>query len=312
MSGPLTLTKIRELDLSAAPGPGRPSHLSAASGLVRAALYLYVVADDELHLGVFHATGARAGHLLRLFAGELPASPAARKARKPDLEALTLLPPFAGYPRGALFALGSGSTRERRRGALLALDARGEASSAARLCDLSNLFAALDERFTSANIEGAVVNGDELCLLQRGNRRVVQNAIVRFHLSTVLETFQSNAPVTPFAIHAFDLGSVDGIPLCFTDGAALPDGDIVFTAVAEDTPDAYQDGPCAGAAIGVADREGNLRCLHRLDRPHKVEGVDARVEGDAIRLLLVTDADNAAVPASLYSAVLEKSYTHRP
>jgi len=93
---------------------------------------------------------------------------------------------------------------------------------------------------------------------------VVQNAIVRFHLSTVLDALQSNAPVTLISVHAFDLGSVDGIPLCFTDGAALPDGDIVFAAVAEDTPDAYQDGPCAGAAIGVADRDGNLRCLHRL------------------------------------------------
>jgi hypothetical protein len=271
-----------------------------------------VVADDELHLGVFHATDARAGHLVRLFAGELPASPVERKARKPDLEALARLPAFAGYPHGALFALGSGSTRERRRGALLALDEQGEASGAARLCDLSSLFAALDERLTSPNIEGAVVSGGELCLLQRGNRRVVQNAIVRFRLSAVLDALLSGAPVAPVAMQPFELGSVDGIPLCFTDGAALPNGDIVFAAVAEDTPDPYQDGPCAGAAIGVADREGNLRCLHRLDRPHKVEGVDARVEGDAIRLLLVTDADNAAVPASLYSAVLEKSYTHRP
>jgi len=312
MSGTLTLTKVRELDLSAPPDTGRLPHLSAASGLVRAGVCLYVVADDELHLGVFAATGMQAGHLVRLFAGELPASPVERKARKPDLEALARLPAFAGYPHGALFALGSGSTRERCRGALLALDEHGETSGDARICDLSHLFAALDERFTSPNIEGALVSGADLCLLQRGNRRVVQNAIVRFHLSTVLDALQSNAPVTLISVHAFDLGSVDGIPLCFTDGAALPDGDIVFAAVAEDTPDAYQDGPCAGAAIGVADRDGNLRCLHRLDPPHKVEGVDARVEGDVIRLLLVTDADDPAVPACLYSAVLEKSYTHRP
>ncbi|MBI3917770.1 MAG: hypothetical protein HY322_12285 [Betaproteobacteria bacterium] len=307
----ITLHKIRELDLSGPPGPGRPSHLSAASGLVRAGAHLYVVADDERHLGVFHATGARAGHLLRLFAGKLPASPVARKARKPDLEALTLLPPVAGYPHGALFAFGSGSTRERRRGALLALDEHGEASGAARICDLSNLFTALDERLTSPNIEGAVVSGADLCLLQRGNRRVVQNAIVRFRLSAVLDALLSGAPVAPVAMQAFELGSVNGIPLCFTDGAALPNGDIVFTAVAEDTPDAYQDGPCAGAAVGVADREGNRRCLHRLDRPHKIEGVDARVDGDVIRLLLVTDADDPGVPAGLYSAVLEKSYTLR-
>lgn len=309
MSSTLTLTKIRELDLSAPPGPGRPPHLSAASGLVRAGSYLYVVADDELHLAVFPATDAQAGHLVRLFAGALPASQVERKARKPDLEALTLLPPFAGYPRGALFALGSGSKRNRRMGALLALDAQGAASGAVHVCDLSKMFGALDERFTSPNIEGAVVNGDELCLLQRGNRRVVQNAIVRLHLSVVLDALKTGAPVAPFATHAFDLGSVDGIPFCFTDGATLPDGDIVFTAVAEDTPDAYHDGPCAGAAIGIATRDGRLRCLRRLDRPHKIEGVDARVDGDIIRLLLVTDADDPGVPACLFSAAIEKSYT---
>jgi len=70
-----------------------------------------VVADDELHLGVFHATDAGPGHLMRLFPGRLPHPKAARKARKPDAEALTRLPPFAGCPHGALLAIGSGSKR---------------------------------------------------------------------------------------------------------------------------------------------------------------------------------------------------------
>jgi hypothetical protein len=305
----ITLDKIRNLDLSGPPGPGRPSHLSAASGLVRAASYLYVVADDELHLGVFRANDASAGDLVRLFPGTLPSAPAERKARKPDLEALTLLPPFAGYPHGALFALGSGSTLQRRTGALLALDAQGAPSGAVRARDLSGMFAALDDKFTALNIEGALVSGNELCLLQRGNRHIVQNAIIRFHLPAVLETLQSGAPIVPFALHAFDLGSVDGIPLCFTDGAALPDGNIVFSAVAEDTPDSYQDGPCTGAAIGIATQDGALRYLDQLDEPYKIEGIDARVEDDVIRLLLVTDADDASIPACLFSAALEKSYT---
>src|SRR5271169_2423622 len=34
--------------------------------------------------------------------------------------------------------------------------------------------------------------------------------------------------------------------------AALPDGTMVFTAVAEDTDDNYNDGACAGAAVGIA------------------------------------------------------------
>ena len=62
---------------------------------------------------------------------------------------------------------------------------------------------------------------------------------------------------------------------------------MVFTAIAEDTDDNYNDGPCVGAVIGIAGNNGNLRCMCRLNRPYKVEGVDARVDGDVIRLLRV-------------------------
>ena len=306
----ISLTKIRELDLSAPTSSGRTAHLSAASGLVRAGRFLYVVADDELHLGVFHSSEAKAGHLVRLFDGELPAPPKERKARKPDLEALALLPAFAGYPHGALLAFGSGSKRNRRMGALLALDAQGEAGETPQVCDLSGLFSVPEEIFAALNIEGAVVLGDELCLLQRGNKRTAENAVIRFHLPALLDLLGSGRSIAatgsliPSAIGPVVLGAIDGIPLCFTDAAALPSGELVFAAIAEDTQDNYNDGPCKGAAIGIADRQGRLRCLYRLERPHKIEGIDARVEGDVIRLLLVTDADDAAIPASLYSATV--------
>lgn len=304
----ISLTKVRELDLSA-PSAGRTAHLSAASGLVRAGRFLYVVADDELHLGVFHATEATAGHLIRLFPGELPAPAKERKARKPDLEALALLPSFAGYPHGALLALGSGSKRNRRMGALLALDAQGEAGDSPQVCDLAGLFSVPEDIFAALNIEGAVVLGDELCLLQRGNKRTVENAVIRFHLAALLDALGSGSiaateSLIPSAICAVALGEIEGIAICFTDAAALPNGELVFSAIAEDTEDNYNDGPCKGAAVGIADRQGRLRCLYRLDRAHKIEGIDARVDGDVIRLLLVTDADDAAIPASLYSATI--------
>ena len=89
----ITLTEIRELDLAAPSAPGRPSHLSAASGLVRVNSLIYVIADDEVHLGVFRLDSAEPGQLIRLFDGALPDAKAERKKRKPDLEAFTLLPP---------------------------------------------------------------------------------------------------------------------------------------------------------------------------------------------------------------------------
>ena len=95
----ITLTKVRQLDLSAAT-PGRPLHLSAASGLVCLNSLNYVVADDELHLGVFGANSSEPGHLIRLFEGELPVCKVARKKQKADFEALTLLPSYGDYHMG--------------------------------------------------------------------------------------------------------------------------------------------------------------------------------------------------------------------
>jgi hypothetical protein len=124
-------------------------------------------------------------------------------------------------------------------------------------------------------------------------------------LSTFLDALSSGqtAAIAPLAINTFDLGQVDGIPLCFTDAAALPDGRMVFTAVAEGVGDNYHDGACAGAAVGVV---GKLQCLYPRDWPHKVEGLNARVEGDVIRLLLVSDADDFEIPAALFSATIAK------
>ncbi len=301
----VSLRKVRDLDLLAAPSSGRALHLSAASGLVCLNAFTYVIADDELHLGVFRTATTQPGHLIRLFEGTLPGSASARKRQKPDLEALTLLPPCVDYLHGALLMLGSGSRRNRRTAAIIGLDPQGATQGSPQVVDLSAIFDSLDALFPALNIEGAVVSGNELRLLQRGNKRHSPNAVIRFQLSDFLRALSSNRtePISPSSVATFELGKIDGIPLGFTDGAALPNGSILFTAVAEDTEDAYNDGRCTGAAVGIADGD-ELRCLYRLAYPLKVEGVHATVEGDAVRLLLVTDADDPAIPASVFSAVL--------
>ena len=83
----LRLTQRRTLTLAPA-GPGQPGHVSAASGLVRVGPWLHVVADDALLLATFPLEGEGPGALSRLLPGELPEEPAARKALKPDFEAL--------------------------------------------------------------------------------------------------------------------------------------------------------------------------------------------------------------------------------
>jgi hypothetical protein len=303
----IRLTKIRELDLADTGERQTPRHLSAASGLACAGSFIYVVADDELHLGVFNAADNAPGRLLRLFDGELSADKAARKKQKPDLEAIVELPAFGDCTHGALLALGSGSKRNRRRGALIRLDELGAIAGVPRVVDVSPLFDELDRHCRALNIEGAVAIGDELRLLQRANRKHPPNATIRYPLPAILQALATGdaiGAIPPSAIDLIDLGRIDGVPLSFTDGASLPDGGMVFTAVAEDTEDAYDDGACLGAAIGVAASDGTVRFLERLDACHKVEGVAARVDNNVIRLLLVTDADDPAIPAVLFSATL--------
>ena len=302
----ITLKKIRDLDVAPGAVAGM-AHLSAASGLVRAGSFLYVVADDELHLGIFRTTGRDPGELVRLFDGTLPMPKAARKRDKPDLEALTLLPPSADFPQGAMLALGSGSTQNRHRGVLLGLDAQGALCGKPRILDLDSVFSCLGV-FRELNIEGATVCGDELRLFQRGSKGDNPNAIIRFSLPAFLAALNgtTDRAIEPPGIQSIDLGAIDGIPFTFTDAAVLPDGEVLFTAVAEDTADSYNDGPCTGAVIGVLDRECRVNRLLRLDVPLKVEGVDARVEGNIISLPLVTDADDPSIPAGLFSATMER------
>lgn len=294
---------VRTLDLA-----GGLQHLSAASGLVRIGQRIYVVADDELSLGVFDLAESGPGTLLRLISGELPIEHHARKAAKPDFEALLHLPVLQGHPHGALVAVGSGSRATRQRGALLALDAAGLAQGSARAIDLSPLLAPLQTRYGDLNIEGAFVDGQTVRLLQRGNTGHAVNEAIAFAWPAVRRWLEGTAPA-PAAVRfdAFDLGSVDGVPLSFTDGTAVVGGAAAlwaFSAAAEDTADSYADGRCAGSAIGLVASDGRLVAMARLRAACKVEGIVATARGDAIELLMVTDADDRAAPASLLAATL--------
>src|SRR5688572_31514101 len=113
---PLTLSVLRELDLSEPLTPGGAAHMSAASGVARRGDFVYVIGDDELGLGVFRLSKEAPGVLRPVLHGELSADREERKREKPDLEALTLLPPFADRPYGSLLGLGSGTKAQRQRG----------------------------------------------------------------------------------------------------------------------------------------------------------------------------------------------------
>ena len=299
---------VRTLQLQQAPQPGRMAHLSAASGLVLVGDVFYVVADDELHLGMFPLDGTAPGTLLRLFPGTLPEEPRERKACKPDLEALLRLPPFPHHPHGALLALGSGSRANRRLGTLLALDAMGRIGAPPRTIDLSAIHLALESQCAELNIEGAVASGDRLLLFQRASKVQPDNTVFTFALAPVLDAL-ADANALPaqqlLGRRSHALGDIDGVALCFTDATALPDGSVLFSAVAEDSEDSYQDGALLGSAIGGLRGDGTLAFVQRIDTRLKVEGLHAERDGGRIDLLMVTDADDPGAPAQLLALAFD-------
>ena len=309
---PLVARSLRALGLGGAAGL---DHLSAASGLVVVGRYLYVVADDEHHLAIFERGDPGPGRLVRMFEGDLPRrrkDHKDRKAAKPDLEALLELPPGAGLPHGALLALGSGSRPQRRRGALLGLGADGGLDGSRRLIDLEPLYAGLAPHIDHLNIEGAFIAGAMLCLLQRGGAESA-NTCVRYAWSEVARWLDAGGPAPrALAVERYALGAIDGVPLGFTDGAALPDGGFVFCAAAEDTGNAYDDGGCKGSAIGVVDPQGRLAWIALLEPVCKVEGIALSTAGAGRELLLVSDADDRESAALLLSASLPDSALRPP
>ncbi len=312
-SSTLTPQCIGTLRLDPAQYPQARTHLSAASGLVRSGPTLYVVADDELHLGLFEDTVAAGtppapGRLLPLLEGDLPRDAAQRKKAKPDFETLTHLPPLPGCAGGALLALGSGSRPNRERGVLLALAGPGQLNGRQAVVSLSALYAPLRKRFADLNIEGAWVASGELHLLQRGNKGDARSACIRYDWNLAapwLAGVQAQPPAIK-SVQVLDLGAVDGVPLSLTDGVPLPGGEWLFSAVAEDTRDSVADGACVASALGVVAADGQVRRLVRLQGAPKVEGIAVQTLGDDWRVTMVTDPDDPAVASQLLTVRLPR------
>ena len=295
---------LRSLTLDPAVHPRRKHQLSAASGLVCLNGRAYVIADDEHHLTVFRDQQPF-GEPHRILLGVLPESKDARKQLKPDFETLFLLPAPSASSPATLIAFGSGSRRNRHDGVVIALGINGEPLRQVRYFDLTPLYEPLIARIGAINIEGAMVIGNELVLLNRGVTGKSDNAVARYPLPALLGLIEGQGSnVKPASIRRFPLASIDGVSLGFTDGAVLPDGRWLFTAVAENTRDSYADGPCIGSAVGLVSAQDNLLALHRLVPPVKVEGIDARVDNLGIAICMVTDTDDRSQSSWLFQARL--------
>jgi len=292
----------------------RPAHVRAASAVRWFGDRLAVVQDDANFIGLVDPTD---------FAVESIALPAAadgvrqfddlrgNKHDKLDLEA-GLVAEVDGTEW--LLAFGSGSTPARNRIALLrAGRAAAEIRKAQAFYDVLRRTTGFSG--TELNLEGTVLLGDRVRLFNRGN------GAPSGELSPVDATCDlgwpdlwkhlcdpaANPPPNPFHIVQYDLGSLGGVRLTFTDACARDHG-ILYTAAAEDSPDAVRDGEVQGSAIGSISRDGQAR--YAVVRDAAGEVFRAKIEGitpsrtDSRSVWVVVDVDDPLTPSELCAVEL--------
>lgn len=317
----LTLSKLRELSVKPT-GEGRPPFVYAASGLVRINDFLYIVADDELHLAMFEAGSDSPGTWIRLFPDSLPIDYGGRKKVKPDLESITFLKPYEYAPAGALLMVPSMSRKNRVNGALLALDDRAKISAEPIPIDFSSIFKKLDSLLVELNIEGTAVLPKTIKFFHRGTQGKSKSAVIEVDAPPFLKDLHdSHVPSGDHivGVEEYELGDEEGVPFQFTDAVGLPDGRVIFLAAAEDTIDAFEDGKCFGSELGVISASGKLERIIRIAGTDKLEGLSpsetasigkgevssTNAVGSVMNLLFVSDTDNEKIPGCLFQATIE-------
>lgn len=258
-----------------------------------------IAQDDATHAAWLRGTSILPVRLVPPIEGHDVFSEAAgTKHLKPDLEAACAVRSPDGAPSALL--LGSGSKPARMRGIVVGLHDDGPEAVAGDLDDLyARVASAMGIELACVNLEGACCLGDRMRWFQRGNRMAgVPNASVDVEVAALLRAITGDGPLDAVVVddsRVYELVAVDGVGLAITDAVALPDGRVLVSAAAEDTPNAYDDGPVVASALALLDDE---RVMEVWPLPEvagevqKVEGLAIRgVDGDEVTLLAVIDAD---------------------
>lgn len=313
-----TVVDRRPLHYAAGADPtlDRPAHVRAGSSLAWIGGKLALVQDDANFLALVHPETAEVD------AVTLPAGKGGvrlfdklrgNKKKKLDLEACVVV-----EDRGAplFLAFGSGSTDKREK--VLTIRGLGTVDPQIALIKAPKFYQELRRTPGLApgrlNLEGVAQLGDALRFFSRGNGKerdgeLPVNATCDIRLEALLAYLESpdDDPPLPTEVTQYDLGALDGVPLGFTDAAHLGDG-IIYSAAAEASPDAVEDGGVTGSAIGIFDADGKGRWTPIVEQGGKVFG--GKVEGLVLakakgRLYVVVDADDSETASELCTLQLD-------
>lgn len=287
----------------------RPAHVRAGSGTAWHRGRLVVIQDDANFVALVDPATGRA-EAISLPAGEGGLRQfddlRGNKAFKMDLEACTVVPGDGGNEM--LVAFGSGSAALRERVLLMVGDDAAPPLIREAMTFYAGLRAARDFSGSELNVEGAAYRPGKIVLANRGNGAVVDgirpvNALCEVdwrELESYLMGADHRPPPAPESIVQYELGEIDGSALTFTDIAVAGDA-LVYTAAAEASPNAVDDGEVAGSAIGVIEGGGTRYAVLEDAAGARFDG---KVEGVALgtrpgTLLVVVDRDDPRVPSEL-------------
>lgn len=305
----------------------RPAHVRAASGLSAFREYIAVIQDDANWLALI-------GPDDKVTAVPLPPSPAGdrvfsedrgNKDDKFDLEACVTVEGADGLE---LVAFASGS-REERQWVLRvreegAAGADGRPTLDARFVPADAFYHAMRARseFAGAglNIEGALsLGGDHVRLFQRGNAEPKDgleaiDATADFEWRALCRHLADPETVPPpelAEVRTYDLGTLEGTRLTFSDAEHLGGGRVLYSASAEDP----ESGDIHGSVLGIIEADGSASWTELLDEDGsafrgKVEGLtlDARASD---RVQFVIDDDDGGSPSRLFTAQLSGDWGRR-
>jgi hypothetical protein len=311
---------IARHEMSYSDGPSdeddRPPHVRAASGLSAFREHLAVIQDDANWLALIDSDQ-------QVTAVPLPPSSngdrvfskkRGNQSDKYDLEACVTV---GSGDDLELVGFSSGSRREREWVLRVREDKSG--GLGAEFVEAPAFYAAMREEkaFSGAglNIEGALaLDHDRIRLFQRGNAEPCDglepiDATADFSWAALCEHLTSPETQSPPRIsnlRSYDLGTLGGVRLTFSDAEHLAEGRVLFSASAEDPG----SGKVKGSVLGIIEANGDARWTHLSDEEGKP--FEGKIEGltldskDPRKVYFVIDDDDEDTPSRIFHAIVSE------
>lgn len=273
--------------------------LPSGSGLAISGATIWVAGDDSPYLFQLSSTYQVVEKQLMLphFSGtdRIP------KSSKPDFESMV---EASWQGRSSLLIFGSGSKTPERDSLLVVPLAQ---PAQAQRFSLTQLYEAICQKEgigrADLNIEGAVLSGETLWLLNRG-----RNTVITMPLPHFIETILENKPAArlQLSIHPFTLPQIRGKQARFSGACNVPGTkQVLLTATVEDTENWIDDGEILGSFVGLLDGNSlaqGVPLQHWLvsnaageAAREKLESIDVvEQSGKMLKLLAITDNDDGS------------------